>query len=466
MRIEIFVLVIYFIALALIGTYSFFKAKTAGDFYAAGKKGTVMWVSGSLIATILGGSAIIGAVNWSSYYGWAVSWFLLTGSLGLALLLPFVKYVVRYGKFTLPELLEKFYGKEVKLMASLIIPIAWIGIIAAQFTAASKILNGFFATDFTSGVIIAGIIFILYTILGGQISILKTDLLQTVLIITGIFLIFIIILRDYKGSLGTITPLGFPFNKAFGPLSLIVLLFTYASTYFVGPDIYSRLFCAKNEDVARRSIIITILVLVPMAFILGFIGVYTSANYTFDPSSQSGLVIAIRGLHEKLPGMLPSWMMGLLIAALLSVVMSSADTTLLTASTILGEVFVKPEDKKSLLLTRCLIGVIGGCSLLFALYLEKSIIDSLLYALTVFSASFIIPTAAGLLGYRGKKPLVITAIGVGGIISLIGKLIEREIIPLPGGKLTGNLVIMASFCINGAILFIPLLFKKNPGNAG
>ncbi len=432
-----------------IGIFSAFKIKSSNDFYTAGKKGSIWGITGSLLATILGSSAILGTVNLSLSLGWASSWMMLSASLGLFALFPIAKYVRRYGKYTLPELLKDFYGKEAKIISSIIIPIAWIGIVAAQIIGASKILTWFFNLTYIQGVLLCGAIFIIYTILGGQVSIIKTDIFQSLFIFSGLLVTSFFAVKKLNISFGELTPLSFPFNNKFNPFDLTILFLTYSSTFFVGPDIYSRLFCAKNEKTANKSVLLTAIILIPFAFILSFIGVYAAQYFPIASAGKTSALI------YTLNAILPSWGLGLMAAALLSAVMSSADTTLLTASSIISELFKKNLEKKSSIkITRGFILIIGILSMLLALKVT-SIISSLLIALSIFSGAFIIPTAAGLLKYRTGKIQSTLAMLCGGLFALYGK-----IITMTGNKKEGNIIIIGAFIINAFILFFPKSPKR------
>jgi SSS family solute:Na+ symporter len=154
----------------------------------------------------------------------------------------------------------------------------------------------------------------------------------------------------------------------------------------------------------------------------------------------------------------------LLIAALLSAVMSSASTALLTSSTIISDPISKGLDQiSSLRNTKIIMLIIGLLSIVLSLNVQ-SIIQSLLIALTIFSGAFIVPTAAGLLGFRASKIRSSTAMITGGAIALTGK-----IIALNGKSIIGNLLIIAGFALNALILFsaarpnLPIYPKKiNP----
>ncbi len=428
----------YFLTVLIIGIISWFKIKTPADYYIAGKKAGFVQVSGSLLATILGGSAILGTIELSQQIGWAALWFLFSAAAGLLFLVPLSKYVNRYGNFTLPELLGKFYGKKIEVIASSIIPFAWIGIIAAQIIAAAKILIGLNIVDYQTGAIISGLVFIVYTLFGGQHSIIKTDTFQAFLIITGILVLFFFILNNSPVTLPDKNHIQHLFNTGFTPFDLLILLLTYSVTFVVGPDIYSRLFCAKNEKTASRSVFITALILIPLSFLLTYLGIYSKQADT-------------SGIIDFAEHLLPGWMYGLFLAALLSAVMSSADTTLLNSSIILSELVTGNLDRKSSMrLTRIFVVVLGILSIVISIFVT-SIVQSLLFALTLFSGAFTIPVLFGLLRVKTNKKNIVLAVIAGGLTALAGKIINVYV-----NDIAGNLIIVFSFVLT----IIILIFQK------
>jgi len=431
------IIAIYFAGVLLVGFISWFKIKTPADYFVAGKKAGLIPVSGSLLATILGGSAILGTIELSQKIGWAALWFLFSAALGLFALVPLTKYVKRFGNYTLPELLGHFYGKKAEIIASAIIPIAWLGIVAAQIIASAKILSGLGFISYSNAAILSGGVFIVYTLAGGQVSILKTDTIQAVLIMAG--LTALTLFTAYHPQQPNMPPLQANklFNVEFSPIDLLILLLTYSVTFVVGPDIYSRVFCARNEKTATRSILVVALLLVPVSFILTYLGIFSQ---TIDSD----------GIISFAQHLLPAWAYGLFIAALLSAVMSSADTTILTSSIILNELITGNLDKSSSLkFTRLLIIILGILSIGIALFVT-SIISSLLFALTFFSGAFVVPVLAGLLKIKVNKTMIVPAVLAGGLTALAGKIVNVFYIDL-----TGNIIIISAFIINSLLLFLP-----------
>ncbi len=428
--------------MVVIGIISSRKIRTEGDYFVAGKRGNLWQITGSLLATILGSSAILGTADLALTQGWAASWLLLCASFGLFLLVPLSKIVRRQGKFTLPQMIGDFYGNEAKMISSFIISVAWIGIIAAQIIGAAKILSGFTGLDYVTGVWGAGAVFIFYTVIGGQISVLKTDLYQSFIIIGGIILTAVYVFYTEPLPPSQMTQLKFPFNKGFHPFDLIVLLLTYSTTYVVGPDIYSRLFCAKNEIIARKSVLISAVILVPFSMCITFLGVFAAYKFPGNQLQNGSSLIPV------MLNTLPEWGVGLLVAALLSAVMSTGSTTLLTSATIISDPLSHGLEKPhSIRTTKITMLIIGILSIILSLYIH-SIIQSLLIALTIFSGAFIVPTIAGLLGFTTGKGKSSSAMIIGGIVALTGK-----VVALNGANIPGNLIIIAAFALNAIILF-------------
>lgn len=437
------ILSLYFFIVIFIGYSSYKNIGGSRDYFIAGKDAGVREITGSLLATVLGSSAIIGSINFSYANGWAGSWFMLCAAFGLLGLLPLVNKLNRYKSYNLPELMGEFYGNEVKNLSSIIIPIAWIGIVAAQIMGSAKIVSIFVNMNYSTAVIISGLVFIAYTFLGGQLSIIKTDFIQFIFIIVGVILCFIYTL---KGG-GSMKGMGM-INEKFGSLDLFIMILTYSSTFLVGPDIYSRIFCARDEKTAKQAIKLSIIILIPLGFILAGIGVYVSSNYGVDIVKGSVLMF----LADKV---LPQPIVILLYFGLLSAVISSADTTLLTASSTFAQVFIKDlRHEKAIRLTRVFIIIFGLFSILVALKFTF-ILPTLLLALAVYSGAFIVPCLAGILGYRCEKIYAISGILFGGGLALYGKLM---------GGTAGNIIIISSFLVNFIILVTPKLKKKINGS--
>lgn len=443
------ILALYTIILVFIAISSFRRVSTVADFFVARKGASTLAVTGSLVATILGGSAIIGAIDAGPELGAASAWFMIVGALGLLALLPLAKKAYAHGRYSLPDLIENFYGHGPRTVASIVIPVAWTGIVAAQIIAAAKLLQSFVEIDYFVAAVVATIVFVGYTMAGGQYSILRTDFFQAVLIILGLVLLAIFAYVHYPDfTAGVTAPKPFPFNENFGPLTLSLLLLTYGTTFTAGPDIFSRLFCARNSATAARSILFAAVILLPVAGIIGFLS-YCGSGFAAEGGAR---------IMQIANQVLPAFLLPLIGISLLSVVLSSADTTLLSSSIILCELLKKRKGGgqgtvQSLALARGMIFVNGVFALVIALYFND-IIGTLLLALAVYAGAFTVPILWGLLGFRSKSRYVTAAITAGGILALIGKL-ASTIAELPtNAALFSDALLILAFVVNGALLYL------------
>jgi SSS family solute:Na+ symporter len=237
--------------------------------------------------------------------------------------------------------------------------------------------------------------------------------------------------------------MAFPLSSQFDLKQLISLLILVGLTYVVGPDMYTRLFCARNESVARTSTFWAALLIIPFALCITTMGMGARALY---PD-----ILPEQAFPTVMKEVLPPALNGIVLAALLCAVMSSADTCLLSASTILtvdvvGHFSPQVSERRTLLLSRWGVMILGACSLILALIL-KGVISALLFAYTVYTCGLILPVVAGF--YRKKLRVnsygALAAIIGGGAIALAGKLSGVECLNLGGFAIGGLLLFLVSF---------------------
>jgi len=446
------VIALYFAAMIAIGLVSRRRAGGADNFFVAGRSGTSLFITGSLLATIVGGSATVGMAGLGFSRGLTGMWWLLVGSVGLIVLGIFWARKVReFGLYTLPELVEKQYDKRISLAASILIVISWLGVIAGQIVASGTILSVLGLGSPVMWMVIFSAVFIGYTLLGGQYAVIRTDAFQIGIIFVGIFAGLGLVMYRLGGWGGlqiSLAPerFSFPVSPQFGGYELAALLLLVGLTYVVGPDMYSRLFCARDARTARNSVFWAAALIIPFALAITLIGMGASALFPQIAPEQAFPTV----INEVLPPIVGA----IVLAALLGAVMSSADTCLMTASTILSVDIVgrfKPSLKPEQILSISRWGIVGLglLSLLLALVL-KGVISALLFAYTVYTSGLILPVLAGF--YKDK--LRVTPVGAlaaiigGGGVALVSKLMAIKYLDLGGLLISGILLFLVSFIDN------------------
>ncbi|HPJ35749.1 MAG TPA: sodium:solute symporter family protein [Spirochaetota bacterium] len=421
--------IIFLAAVFLIGILKTGSNNTTADFFVSGRNGSTLRITGSLIATIIGGSATLGVAGLGFSMGLPALWWLLSGSVFLFILGIFFAGKVREMEvFTLPEVLYAQYGSDsLRIISSVVIIIAWLGIVSAQIAAAGKIINLLLPGHFTSAVILFGSIFIIYTMAGGQRSVIRTDAVQTVLIFSGIGLLFIILFMKFGYFWNLPLPeghLNFPVNYRFSYYNLLGYFLFVGTSFLAGPDMYSRILSAKDKRTARNSVLAAAALVALFAIIITAIGIYGKSLY---PGIESESVFPKLILEQ-----LPEWIKGIVVATLLAAFLSSANTCLITSCIILNSDIINPlffkgamEERKQVFLTRILILIMGSLAILITLYLG-GIIKSMLFALTIYTTGLIIPVVLGF--YRKNLSLnrygAIAAVITGSSVSLIFKFLS------------------------------------------
>ena len=160
---QLSIIIVYLLAIIGIGVWSKKRAGSQDGFFVAHRKGTVLLITGSLLATAVGGSSTVGMAGLGFQQGLTGAWWLLVGSIGLLILgLFFARKIRSAALYTLPELVERQYGRRVGLAASILIVIAWVGIVAGQIVAAGKVLSILGIGSVTLWMVIFTIVFVNY----------------------------------------------------------------------------------------------------------------------------------------------------------------------------------------------------------------------------------------------------------------------------------------------------------------
>jgi len=445
---ELVIIAAYFLGMIAVGVVSRRRTRGIDDFFVAGRKGSPLFITGSLLATIVGGSATVGMAGLGFTQGLTGAWWLLVGSIGLVILgIFFAEKVRKSGLYTLPELVGKQYDGRIALAASVLVVVAWTGIVAGQIVASGKILSVLGIGTPVLWMVVCAVVFVAYTILGGQYAVIRTDTLQTGIIFAGIFgglAILLSRLGGWSGLTSCLSPgqLAFPLSPQFGVKELISFLLLVGLTYVVGPDMYSRLFCARDVRTARVSVFWTALLMIPFAFGITLIGMGASVLFPgISPEQAFPTVIS---------EVFPPFLGGIVLAALLCAVMSSADTCLLSASTILTmDIFkrFRPSlsEEKVLFLSRWGIVILGLASLILALAL-KGVINALLFAYTIYTCGLILPVIAGF--YKNRLKVTprgaLAAIIGGGSAAVASKLLDIKYLDLGALLISGLLLLVVS----------------------
>lgn len=420
-------IIIFIILLFCISIYDFTRVKTFQDFAVAGKKQGLAPVYLSLMTSMIGASATLGVAEnvWS--IGFSAFWWLGVGAVGLLLQGLFLSEKIRdMDVNTLPDIADKTVGSGAKVLLSLIIAVSWVGIIGAQIVSLSKLFKALLGgTDENFVIIIIAVVVILYTILGGQLSVVKTDMLQAGIIIVGVVstLIYLFVFKGENNAV--IFDNIFLLKDNFNGFDLINLLFITGGTYFLGPDIVSRNIMSKDKKTAKRATYLASISLAVFGIMITLIGMWSLHNIP-TLMGKNPLVYIIDTV-------IPTPLAILFCLALISILLSSADTCLVNAATIVENDLLKRNKVWQI---RVIIGVLGLLALVIALN-RSDIIGLLLGAYSVYSPGIVFPLFIAIICYKKRKiikALWYSAVIIGGILGILQSyfMIGPKYLPLIG----------------------------------
>src|SRR5699024_9613711 len=343
----------YLAAMVLIGFIASKRIKNDSDFLVAGRTMGPILLAGGLAATELGGGTSIGIVE-KAYGEWGLSsiWYIVTMAITFVVLAIFAPILRNVLVKTVPEFFRKRYGESNSVLTTIILTLPMIGIAAAQIIASSTILTVMTGWDFTISTLIVTIVVVAYSTLGGMYALAYTDIVQIVFIVLGMLLVIPFALSN-GGGWEHITN-SVPTDKwslfdGMGIGTVIGLTIMYIGSFTVGQEVVQRYYSAKDAKSARRASYITSLLYLFFAFVPAIIGILLFGmvqNGTID----SAILSQYEGEYA-LPVMamevLPSGVIGILFAALISATMSSASSDLMAAATLFSNDIYKKYIKKS-----------------------------------------------------------------------------------------------------------------------
>jgi SSS family solute:Na+ symporter len=326
------VVVAYFAVMLGAAWWGYRRARTADDYLVAGRRlGYPMFI-GTLSAVVLGGASTIGTVSLGYEHGLsgaALVFMIGLGLIGLGVLLS--RRIAVAGVYTVPELMAKRYGISARLVSAAIMAAYALMIAVTSTIASGTVFNDLLGVSTTAAIVIAGGVVVLYCVTGGMWSLTLTDIVQFAIMTLGIFALllpFAVSEAGGFGAMGDKLPASY-----FEPTSIgASTIFTYFLLFFfglmIGQDIWQRIFTGRDEKVIRRGTIFAGAYCVVYGIAGALIGAAAKVvlpNLGNPDEAFSAIVEAV----------LPAGITGLVLAAALAAIMSTASAALLASSTIL-----------------------------------------------------------------------------------------------------------------------------------
>ncbi len=335
----------------------------------------------------------------------------------------FAKPMNRMGLITLPDFYRVKYNRQTEVVASLLMVLSFSFLLAGNLVAGGYLFEAFLGTTYTAGVMLLAIVVFIYTASGGLFAVAYTDAIQVAI--------------AFIGSLGLLTFMAVNFGLDIpadtGPLALAQLsapaagaainwatLLALGLGDIVAIDFMARIFAAKSPETAQRACLIgcagTLIIGVPFSLIaLSAPQILADAGITPD-----GPI-----LYALLNGIVPPLLGLLVIVAILSASLSTADGAILGTSSVMAHniIGIRSDDHNAagdrlLLLTRVMAFVITALGVFFALKVPQTGI-LLLLAFDLGFAGLLVPLAGGLYWNKATWQGALSCIILGSLTRLI-----------------------------------------------
>lgn len=423
---------LYLIAVLGVGFYFLKRNKTTDDYYVGGRGMSSLHIGLSVVATDVGGGFSIGLGGLGFIMGLSGSWLLFTGLIGAwlsaVLLIPKVSDLARArGLLSFPQFLEVMYDKRVALIAGIISAIGYLGFTSSQILAGAKLASAtFLDLSLNKALLIMGVIAVTYTVVGGLKAVIYTDTIQWIILLSG--LIFIAIPVSYI-KLGGFTAIRDTVSPEFLTLTnvtwqqILNWAFTIIPIWFIGMTLYQRIYASKDKRTAQRAWFIAGLFEYPvMAFTGVLLGLFSRVALDagmLTEFTMGGMIDPEMGLPALLRTILPVGLMGLVLSAYFSAIMSTADSCLMASSgNIITDILRKHEAKNSLRLSQLFTLIIGVTALLLAMKMPN-VLELMLHSYSFMVSGMIIPVLAALFTKNPDKTGSLWSMISGGSVTFL-----------------------------------------------
>lgn len=415
------IILLYLLALIGFGMWGKLKAKNAEDFRVAGRRLGSLFYTGTMSAVVLGGASTVGGVGLGYKFGISGMWLVVAIAVGvLVLSLVFAPIITRLKLYTVSQMMNLRYGVRSTQVSSIVM-LAYTVMLTVTSTAAyASIFTVLFGIDRTWGIILGSVVVIAYSMLGGMWSITLTDMMQFVIMTVGIFFLLLPFSLYYAGGWSGLTErLDSEFFQlgSMGFDSIITMFVIYTLGLLVGQDIWQRVFTARSPKVAQWGGAAAG-VYVALYGIAGAIIGMAAAVLTPNLASKDDAFATLAQNY------LPLGVGGVVLAAGVAAMMSTASGALIAAATV-ARVDVIPfltgketvedgESDKTLAQDRIYLLIIGVISTVIALFLADTV-TSLTITYNILVGGLLVAILGGLVWKRGTGLGAAASMGAGTI---------------------------------------------------
>lgn len=406
--------------------------------------------------------------------------------------------IVANNSLTIPSFFEnRFHDKKgaLKIVASIVVIVFFAVYTASAFASGAKLFANVFGsgaednTAYMVGLIIAAVVILVYTLLGGFKAVCYTDFIQGMLMLVAILAVpiiaYISISGDIPGALsakGVADPAGFLSLMKDGegnPISAVSIISNigWGLGYFGMPHILVRFMAIKSDKEVKKSRIIAIVWVIMSLGAASFLGLVARGFLNEDlVASGKSEVVFIKSILQIFDGnFILIFIGGIFLCGILAAIMSTADSQLLVTASAVSEDMYKgvikknASEKSALNVGRISVAVIAIVAFLIALDPNSSVMGLVSDAWAGFGAAFGPIILLSLFWKRFNLPGAVSGMITGFLTVIVWDYIPFFNIPVEGAdpiktlyNYTGLYSLVLGFALALVVAVIVSLCTKKP----
>ena len=418
-KLTILFLSLYVIGIIAVGVFHR-KNKTSEDYFLASRNLPAWLLAITFIASWWGGGSAIDLVDYAHQNGLSSFWIYgVPVLLATFLMFVFAKGIRNIATISQPQLMEKRYNATTSLLLTVFIIIFMVIAAAIQIIVVGKFFHSFFDISYETGAIIGVSIVLLYSLFGGFKGVVLTDLLQFFFFLITAIILFIIAYKN-AGGMAMVEKVASANDKTgytnfFHDVSdNLAYVITFGTSWMIQANIWQRISAAKNSNDARRMMLLSFVVFIPLYLMVTYTGMYSSVFYDVVPSG--GIIPdMVKNISHPL-------LSSLLFVGLCSAIMSTMDSLINTGALSLSidvyEKYLKPKNKPvlSVRVARIATLIVAVCALFIALRIQSVLTISWIGSDFLTTGAFI-PLVLGFIWYRGTAKAAVVSMRFGLLFS-------------------------------------------------
>ena len=335
---DLILLLSYAVVCLVIGIWSSRNQKDE-DYLIAGRKLNLWGFITSVVASYIGGAAIVAYTAYVYRFGMSAIAVFLGTSVGFIIFIPYAKKLRKFStkkKFiTLSDWFYFKFNKEVGFLSAVILFVVYFGMLLNQFIAGSSILSNISGWSYETALLFSSIIISIYLFAGGFRSVIKTDIFQYIVLFV-LFILLAFVLGGEKRStaldLIDFSRMNIGMTIAFIAFGVFII--------FQSSEYWQRVYAAKSNKTVKKGFIGSAVLTIITGFAITLIGL--SAHHNI-PGIEAKDAFA-----EGLGNLLPSKYISAGLILIFAAIMSSADTQIFVLASSFSMDFLDKLSPKKL----------------------------------------------------------------------------------------------------------------------